>query len=59
MRHALADALNGLIERLKEAENFRDLQIIEMLFYAQIRNKNAAKVLDMDEKAIALIKHPR
>jgi RNA polymerase sigma factor (sigma-70 family) len=57
LREALAEALNGLIERLKAAENFRDLQIVEMLFYAQIRNKNAAKVLDMDEKAIALIKH--
>jgi RNA polymerase sigma factor (sigma-70 family) len=57
LRHALADALNGLIERLKASNNFRDLQIIEMLFYAQIRNKNAAKVLGMDEKAIALIKH--
>jgi RNA polymerase sigma factor (sigma-70 family) len=57
LRASLANALNGLIERLKSAENFRDLQIIEMLFYAQIRNKNAAKMLDMDEKAIALIKH--
>jgi RNA polymerase sigma factor (sigma-70 family) len=57
LRSALAEALGGLIERLKEADNFRDLQIIEMLFYAQIRNKNAAKVLKMDEKAVALIKH--
>jgi RNA polymerase sigma factor (sigma-70 family) len=57
VRTALADALGGLIERLKAANNFRDLQIIEMLFYAQIRNKDAAKLMSMDEKAIALIKH--
>ncbi len=57
LRQALAEAVGGLIERLKAADNFRDLQIVEMLFYAQIRNKDAAKVLGMDEKAIALIKH--
>src|SRR5262249_50474703 len=34
LRAALAEALNGLIERLKASNNFRDLQIIEMLFYA-------------------------
>jgi RNA polymerase sigma factor (sigma-70 family) len=57
LRDALSDALDELIERLRKSENFRDLQIIEMLFYAQIRNKDAAGVLGMDEKQIALIKH--
>jgi RNA polymerase sigma factor (sigma-70 family) len=57
LREILADALRALIDRLKKSENFRDLQVVEMLFYAQIRNKEAAKLLDMDEKAIALIKH--
>ncbi len=57
MRDILADALNALIDRLKQSENFRDLHVIETLFYAQIRNKDAATLLNMDEKAIALIKH--
>jgi RNA polymerase sigma factor (sigma-70 family) len=57
LRDILADALNALIDRFKKSENFRDLQVIEILFYAQIRNKNAANLLGMDEKAIALIKH--
>jgi RNA polymerase sigma factor (sigma-70 family) len=57
LRSALAAALNCFIDRLKEGENFRDLQVAEMLFYAQLRNKDAAKVIGMDEKAIALIKH--
>jgi len=57
LRDALSDALDELTERLRKSENFRDLQIIEMLFYAQIRNKDAASVLGMDEKQIALIKH--
>src|SRR5262249_54570978 len=36
---------------------FRDLKIIEMLLYGQIRNKTAASIIGMDEKQIALIKH--
>src|SRR5437667_1617075 len=35
LRRALSNALDELTERLKKSENFRDLQIIEMLFYAQ------------------------
>ncbi|MCS7033087.1 MAG: sigma-70 family RNA polymerase sigma factor [Phycisphaerae bacterium] len=54
---ALADALDALVGRFREAENFRDLQIVEMLFYAQLRNKDVAALMKMDEKAIALIKH--
>jgi RNA polymerase sigma factor (sigma-70 family) len=56
-REVFAEALNALVSRLKRAENLRDLRIIEMLFYAQLRNKDAAKLVDMDEKQIALIKH--
>ncbi|HWP41336.1 MAG TPA: sigma-70 family RNA polymerase sigma factor [Tepidisphaeraceae bacterium] len=56
-RAALAAALGGLIDRLKQNQNFRDLKIIEMLFYAQMRNQAVGRVLGMDEKQIALIKH--
>ena len=54
---ALTIALEELISRLKENHDFRDLKIIEMLFYGQIRNKVAAQLIGVDEKQIALIKH--
>lgn len=53
----LAGAMNELVDRLKEGENFRDLKVLEMIFYAQIRNKSAADISGLDEKQIALIKH--
>jgi RNA polymerase sigma factor (sigma-70 family) len=53
----LAGAIDQLVSRLKDAENFRDLKIIEMLFFAQIRNQKAAEIAGIDEKQIALIKH--
>jgi RNA polymerase sigma factor (sigma-70 family) len=56
-REMLAGELTQMADALKASENFRDLKIIEMLFYAQLRNKEIAKKMGMDEKAIALIKH--
>lgn len=56
-REALTQALRELIDELKERENFRDLKIVEMLFYAQMRNKEIAPLAGMDENNIALIKH--
>lgn len=56
-RQALAAALGGIIQALKERHDFRDLKIMEALFYAQVRNKDIGRLLAMDEKAIALIKH--
>lgn len=56
-RAALAGALGELVDRLKENHNFRDLKILEAIFYGQIRNKVAAGLLGVDEKQIALIKH--
>jgi len=53
----LAAAIDTLVGRLKESENFRDLKIIEMLFFGQLRNKTAAEISGVDEKQIALIKH--
>lgn len=57
MRAALAGALDEHIEALKAAGNFRDLKIAEALFYAQLRNKDIARLMGMEEAAIALIKH--
>ena len=56
-RAALAESLGEMIKRLKENEDFRDLQIMEMVFYAQMRNKDIGRLSGMDEKAIALLKH--
>lgn len=57
LKLALAAGLDGLISRLKSADNFRDLKVVEMLFYAQMRNKDAAHISGLDEKQVALIKH--
>jgi RNA polymerase sigma factor (sigma-70 family) len=54
---ALMDALSELVDGFKASLNFRDLQVIELLFYCQFPNKNVAKILGLREKAIALIKH--
>jgi RNA polymerase sigma factor (sigma-70 family) len=56
-RSILSEVLGQMIGSLKEDENFRDLKIVEMVFYAQLRNKEIARLMGMDEKAIALIKH--
>lgn len=54
---ALTAALRSLIESYKEKLNFRDLQILEALFYCQLRNKDIAELLDVREQQIGLIKH--
>jgi len=56
-KDALLDALSELVDGFKASLNFRDLQVIELLFYCQLPNKNVAKILGLREKAIALIKH--
>ena len=56
-RHALGQALRIVVHGYKESLNFRDLQILEMLFYCQLPNKKAAELAGMDEKQVALIKH--
>jgi RNA polymerase sigma factor (sigma-70 family) len=54
---ALAEALGALIDGMKKALKFRDLQVIELLLYGQLANKAVAKAMSLDEKAVALIKH--
>ena len=56
-RNALSNALRALLDRLKESASLRDLRVIEMLFYGQLRNKDVAKIAGIDEKHVALIKH--
>jgi RNA polymerase sigma factor (sigma-70 family) len=54
---ALAEALGTLIDGMKKSLRFRDLQVIELLLYGQLANKDVAKAMNLDEKAVALIKH--
>jgi RNA polymerase sigma-70 factor (ECF subfamily) len=57
-RHAevLARILRRLIEELRDREKLEDLQVIELLFYVGLRNKEAAERLGRDEKAVAGVK---
>ena len=54
---ALTDALSEVVEGLKNAMKFRDLQIIELLLYCHLANKDVAKIMNINEKHVALIKH--
>jgi RNA polymerase sigma factor (sigma-70 family) len=56
-RSALADALRTLIGRMHADLALRDLQIIEMLFYAQWPNPRIAAALGLDSNYVALLKH--
>jgi RNA polymerase sigma factor (sigma-70 family) len=56
-RAALAQSMITLVEALREELNFRDLQLVEMLFYAQMRNEAIAAKTGLDNKYIGLLKH--
>jgi len=53
----LAEAVTDLVDGFKRALRFRDLQIIELLFYCQLPNKRVAQTMNIDEKTVALVKH--
>jgi len=52
----LATVLRKLIADLRDRQAFTDLQVIELLFYAGMRNLEVGELLDMDQKAVAGIK---
>ncbi|MCA9215520.1 MAG: sigma-70 family RNA polymerase sigma factor [Planctomycetales bacterium] len=56
-RDALQAALRDEVLRLQADLKFRDLQLIEMVFHAQLRNKSIAERLSMTEQQVALQKH--
>lgn len=53
----LTTALKQLTARLQDQLDFQNLKLLELLFYAQVRNKRIASMLGMDEQSIALQKH--
>ena len=54
---ALTAALKQLTDRLRDQLEFQSLQLLELLFYAQARNKDIASLLGVDEQHVALQKH--
>lgn len=54
---ALAGAMTDLVSSYKESLNFRELKVIELLFYAQLKNAEVAQAVGVDAGHVATIKH--
>ena len=54
---SLAGTILPLIEKMKAALNFEHLKTIELLFYCQLSNSDAAKALDIEARRIGVLKH--
>lgn len=52
----LARILRRLIEEFRDRGKLEDLQVIELLFYVGLRNRDAGQSLGRDEKAVAGVK---
>jgi len=52
----LARILRRLIEELRDRGKLEDLQVVELLFYVGLRNKEVGERLGRDEKAVAGVK---
>jgi RNA polymerase sigma factor (sigma-70 family) len=53
----LAQGLRQLVEGYKQALKFQDLQLAEAIFYANLRNQQAAELTGMTEGQVGLKKH--
>lgn len=53
----LADALHQVVGQLHQDCRFDEIIVFELLFYAQMRNKQIAEQTSTDEKRIAVLKH--
>lgn len=56
-RHALTVALGGLTASLQRDCNFAELQLLEMIFFAQRSNQEIARALDLKPERVAMAKH--
>ncbi len=56
-RQVLAGALQRLIQDLQDTDKLRDLKVAELVFYCQLAGKDAARLLQMDEGLVRVIKH--
>ena len=57
MHTALAQAITELVRGYKDSLNFRELQIIELLFYAQLKNAQVAESVGVEAGHVATVKH--
>lgn len=57
MHAALAEAIAELVRGYKDSLNFRELQIIELLFYAQLSNAQVAEAVGVEPGHVATVKH--
>ena len=57
MHTALAGAIGDLVHGYKQSLNFRELQIIELLFYAQLKNAQVAEAVGVEAGHVATVKH--
>jgi RNA polymerase sigma factor (sigma-70 family) len=56
LEEAVAAGLKGVVRRLREEEMLDELRVIEMVFYAQMRNKDIAQLCSIDEKRVSQVK---
>jgi len=56
-QRALVEGLLELVNGLKKTLNFRDLKIVELIFYSRVSNTDAAKIMNLSESRISVIKH--
>ena len=57
MLGALAETILPLIDKMKSSLNFDHLKIIELLFFCQLSNSDAAQALDIEARRISVLKH--
>jgi RNA polymerase sigma-70 factor, ECF subfamily len=57
MHGALAQAIAELVSGYKESLNFRELEVIELLFYAHLKNAEVADAVGVAADHVATIKH--
>lgn len=57
LHEALALAIADLVAGYKETLNFRELKVIELLFYAQLKNVEVADAVGVEAGHVATIKH--
>jgi RNA polymerase sigma factor (sigma-70 family) len=56
-RKALAEALRELLKDFKESLKFRDLKMVELLFYCKISYNDVAKLFKLEKATIRVFKH--
>jgi RNA polymerase sigma-70 factor, ECF subfamily len=56
-RHALSAALGEIIGDLRSRREFKDLQVVEMIFYSQMRNTDIAQAAGVRDNYVAVVKH--